>query len=119
VADHAIKETIFEKDDHHAVAPAASYLTTFAVLVVLTVAQIGVGFSDLGPWKVVVALAIAVVQTGVLAYFFMDLRHADALTWLCAGAALFWLFILFTFTLTDYLTRHLLASPGPGALGGP
>jgi hypothetical protein len=49
----------------------------------------------------------------------MDLRHADALTWLCAGAAMFWLLILFTFTLTDYLTRHLLAYPGPGPLGGP
>ena len=115
---HAVKETIYEKDDHHGVAPAASTLTTFVVLMVLTAVQLGVGFSDVGPWKVAAALALSAVQTAVLAYYFMDLRHADTLTWLCVGAAAFWIVILFVFTLTDYLTRHLLAYPGPGTLAG-
>ena len=110
--EHAVKETIFEKDDAHVVPPTASTLTTFAVLVVLTLVAIGVGLSDLGPIKVVVSLAIAVVQAAVLAVFFMDLRQADKLTWLCAGAAVFWVGIQFLFTLTDYFTRHMGAMPG-------
>jgi cytochrome c oxidase subunit 4 len=68
-----------------------------------------IGFADLGPWKVLVSLLIIGVQATVLAYFFMDLRQADSLTWLCVGAAVFWVFLLFLFTLTDYLTRYLAA----------
>jgi cytochrome c oxidase subunit 4 len=110
--EHAVKETIFEKDDVHVVPTTGSTLTTFAVLFVLTLVAIGVGFSDLGPIKVVANLAVAVVQAAVLAVFFMDLRQADKLTWLCAGAAVFWVGIEFLFTLTDYLTRHMGAMPG-------
>ncbi len=100
------KETIFEHEDH-TVPPTASTLTVFAVLLALTVIQIAVGFSDLGAWKLVAALVIAGTEIAVLSYFFMDLKQADALTWLCVGAAAFWIFLLFLFTLTDYLTRYI------------
>lgn len=104
-----VRETIFEADGVHTVPPAAAHLTTFAVLAVLAVAALAVGFSDIGGSKVVVSLMIAAVQTAVLGYFFMDLRQADKLTWLCVGAAGFWLVLLFVFTLTDYVTRHYAA----------
>jgi cytochrome c oxidase subunit 4 len=102
------RETVFEHEDHE-LPPAASVSTIFAVLVVLALAALAVGFSDLGPWKVLLNMLIAVVQASVLAYFFMDLRQADTLTWLCAGAAMFWVGLMFLFTLTDYLTRYLAA----------
>lgn len=101
-----VRETIFEADQAHAIAPPSAHLTTFAVLAVLAAVQIGVGMSDLGDAKVVVSLTVAAVQTAVLGYFFMDLKQADKLTWLCVGAAGFWLVLLFVFTLTDYVTRH-------------
>jgi caa(3)-type oxidase subunit IV len=110
--EHAVKETIFEKDDVHVVPTTASTLTTFANLFELTLDAIGVGFSDHGPIKVVANLAVAFVQAAVLALFFMDLRQGDKLTWLCAGAAVFWVGIQFLFTLTDYLTRYMGAMPG-------
>jgi len=66
-----------------------------------------IGFSDMGPVKVLASLGCSVVQAGVLAYFFMDLKQSDKLTWLCVGAALFFSGLQFLFTLTDYLTRHL------------
>lgn len=103
--DHELRETIHETHGH-AVTPTANTLTTFAVLAVLAVVALAVGFSDLGPWKVLASLLVAGVQAGVLSYFFMDLRQADKLTWLCVGASIFWTGILFLFTLTDYLTRH-------------
>jgi caa(3)-type oxidase subunit IV len=110
--EHAVKETIFEKDDVHVVPSTASTLITFAVLVGLTVVALAVGFSDLGPLKVVASLAVATTQAAVLALFFMDLRQGDKLTWLCAGAAIFWVGIQFLFTLTDYMTRHMGGMPG-------
>lgn len=103
---HHERETVFEADGVHTVPPAAAHLTTFAVLAVLAVAALAVGFSGLGDIKLVVSLAIAAVQTAVLGYFFMELKQADKLTWLCVGAAGFWLAILFVFLLTDYVTRR-------------
>ncbi len=91
----------------HEVAPTSKSLLIFAVLVGLAFLALFAGFSDIGPWKVAVSLAISAVQATVLAVFFMDLRQADRLTWLVAAAGLFWTFLLFLFTLTDYLTRHL------------
>ena len=102
------REVVYEEDSHH-VPPAASTLTTFVVLLLLSVCALGVGFSNLGPMKVVASLAISGVQAVVLAVFFMELKQADKLTWLCAGAAVFWVAIMFTFILTDYITRHLAA----------
>jgi cytochrome c oxidase subunit 4 len=104
-----VRETIFEADGVHTVPPASVHLTTFAVLTALAVAALGVGFSDIGDSKLVISLIIAVVQTGVLGYYFMELKQADKLTWLCVGAAGFWLTLLFVFTLTDYITRRYAA----------
>ena len=108
MAHHTPRETVFETEEH--VLPAtSSHLTTFAVLAVLALVSLAVGFSDLGPYKVLANLLVAGTQATVLAVFFMDLRQADKLTWLCVGAAMFWTGLLFLFTITDYLTRHFAA----------
>jgi caa(3)-type oxidase subunit IV len=99
------RETIHETHEH-SLASTSSLLTIYVVLVLLSLVALTVGFSDLGQWKVLASLLVAGTQATVLAYFFMDLRHADRLTWLCVGAAIFWTFLLFLFTLTDYFTRH-------------
>lgn len=91
----------------HDVAQNAKSLTIFAVLAGMALLALFVGFSDLGPMKVVASLIVAAVQASVLAFFFMDLRQADKLTWLIALAGVFWTFLMFLFILTDYLTRHL------------
>lgn len=35
----------------------------------------------------------------------MHLKYSSRLTWVFAGAGFFWLFILFGFTLSDYISR--------------
>jgi len=90
----------------HEVAPNAKSLTTFAVLAVLALLALFIGFSNLGEWKVVANLLVATVQACILAFFFMDLRQADKLTWLIALSSVFWTFLMFLFILTDQLTRH-------------
>jgi caa(3)-type oxidase subunit IV len=91
----------------HALPPTANTLTIFVILAGLAFVALLIGFSDMGPVKVLVSLACAVVQAGVLGYFFMDLKQSDKLTWLCVGGAFFFTGLQFLFTLTDYLTRHL------------
>ena len=108
--DHHLHSTELHEQETgvHTVPPISTTLVTFGVLASLAVLALFIGFSnDLGGMKVVASLTVATVQAGVLAYFFMDLKQADALTWLVAASALFWTGLLFLFTLTDYLTRHL------------
>lgn len=102
------RPTIFEHDHAEPSPPLRSFLV-FLVLAALTVIAILLGFVDLGPAKIWLQLAVACAQAIVLSVFFMDLRFADKLTWLTAIAAIFWTFLLFLFTITDYLTRHYYA----------
>ena len=87
-------------------APKTGYFAIFAAIAGLVFLAIGVSFMDLGHKAVYANLLIAATQACLLAYFFMHLKGADRLTWLVAGAGLFWLLILFLFLLTDYLTPH-------------
>jgi len=91
----------------HTVPPTSTTLTVFAALVGLAMLALLIGFSELGPIKVLASLGCATVQACVLGYFFMELKQADKLTWLVVASGFFFTGIQFVFTLTDYLTRHL------------
>jgi cytochrome c oxidase subunit 4 len=87
----------------------APYYVVFAALVALTFATVGLSFCHLGNWHTVIGLAIATIKAALVALFFMHLLHSQRLTWLALGAGLFWLAILMSLTLADYLTRDWLA----------
>ena len=72
----------------------------------LTFLTVGISFFELGPWHTVAGLLIGVVKALLVVLFFMHLLHADRITWLASSVGLFWLGILLTLTLTDYLCRH-------------
>jgi cytochrome c oxidase subunit IV len=83
-----------------------TYYATFAGLVVLTFATVGLSFIDLGWWHIVVGLLIGAAKAALVALFFMHLLHADRMVWVVAGAGLFWLVIMMGLTLSDFWTRH-------------
>ena len=89
-----------------------TYVLVFAALIVLTIATTAVAFVDLGPFSVVVALAIAVCKMLLVALFFMHVRHSGPLTRLVLLGALLWLAIMIFFTLADVATRGWLGVPG-------
>ena len=89
-----------------------TYVLVFAALIFATVATTAVAFVDLGPFSVVVALAIAVCKMLLVALFFMHVRHSTKLTRLVLLGALMWLGILILMTLTDFSTRGMLGVPG-------
>ena len=60
---------------------------------------------DLGIFNIVVALLIATFKGTLVVLFFMHLRYSTKLTMITVIAALFFLLIMFSLSMTDYLTR--------------
>ena len=87
------------------IVPLKVYLGVFFALMGLTFLTVYVAYLDLGPWNVFVALAIAVVKALLVVLWFMHVRYSSRLTWMFAAAGFLWLAILFTLTMSDYLTR--------------
>src|SRR5581483_3979469 len=89
-----------------------TYALVFLGLIVATVVTTAVAFVDLGPFSVVVALAIAVCKMLLVALFFMHLRHSAMLTRLVVLGGLLWLAILIGMTFTDFGARTWMGVPG-------
>lgn len=81
------------------------YRHVAAALMLLLAATIGVSYLPLGALALAAALVIAAVKAGLVAIYFMHLRHENPLVRLFAFAGLSWLIILLGLTLFDYLTR--------------
>jgi cytochrome c oxidase subunit IV len=88
------------------------YYRVFAILLGLTLLTVGISFLDLGPLNPIIALTIAVVKALLVLLFFMHLRYSSSLSWILLGAGIFWLVLLITGVLQDYLTRGWDTVPG-------
>jgi cytochrome c oxidase subunit IV len=99
-------------DTHQHVDSVGTYVLVFLALISLTVVTTAVAFVDLGPFSVVVALAIACCKMLLVALFFMHVRHSTRLTKLVVIGGLLWLAILLLLTLGDVMTRNWLGVPG-------
>ena len=90
-----------------------TYALVFVALLALTGITTAVAYVDLGPFSVVVALAIAVLKMLLVALFFMHLRHSTTLTRIVVIGGLLWLAILIGLTMSDFVSRNWLNSiPG-------
>ena len=97
------------REDHpaaHADKPGA-VLMIYLLLVAGALLTIGVSFAGLGDKAIWIHMLISVVQVSLVAYYWMHLQRSDSMTWLAALSALFFMVILFSLPLGDYLTRHL------------
>ncbi|HXB20300.1 MAG TPA: cytochrome C oxidase subunit IV family protein [Candidatus Solibacter sp.] len=84
------------------------YVIIFLALVAGTCLTWGIAlWVDLGKWNPVVALAIACTKATLVILYFMHVRYSSKLTVLTVSAGFFWLMILITLSLTDYLTRSI------------
>jgi cytochrome c oxidase subunit 4 len=87
------------------VIPSKTYYVIWAVLMVGTAITVFAATLELGPFNIVVALLIATIKGTLVVLFFMHLRYSTKLTMVTVIASIFWLFILFSLTMTDYITR--------------
>jgi len=88
------------------VVPVKIYLGVFFSLLFLTGLTTAVAFVDMGRFNLVVALAIAVVKMLLVVLFFMHIKYSPPLIKLVIVAAVLWLAIMVTLTLSDELTRN-------------
>lgn len=87
------------------VVPVSLYVGIWATLIICTGLTVLAASFDLGAWNIVLALGIATVKGTLVVLFFMHLRYSSRLTMVTIVAAIFFLIILFSLSMTDYLTR--------------
>jgi cytochrome c oxidase subunit IV len=90
------------------VAPLKLYFGVFGILMLGTALTVLVAFYDLGALNNVVMLTVAIVKATFVVLYFMHVRWGTRLTWVIAASGFFWLLIMFTFTMADYLSRGWL-----------
>ena len=72
---------------------------------------IGVAFINLGAFNFPVAISIAIMKAILVVLFFMHVKYSSRLTKLIIVTGLFFLVILFTLTMSDYVSRGWLTAP--------
>jgi cytochrome c oxidase subunit 4 len=94
------------------ISPKSTYFTIFGALMVCTALTVVAAFIDFpASLNFPVALTIAVFKATLVVLFFMHVKYASRLTKLIVGVAFFFLGIMLTLTLADYLSRGWFTSP--------
>lgn len=89
---------------HSSPAPRVYYIVYVALMIFLLLTVLA-GRVHLGGWSLLIAMLIATIKAVLVLLYFMHLRYSSRLTWLFAGASLAWLFLIFLYTISDYLSR--------------
>lgn len=89
----------------HIVSPKV-YAVVLTALLVGTFLTVQAAKVDLGPWNIVLALAIAVTKMTLVILFFMHAKYSTRRTKLIIVSGFFWLAIMLSLTLADYTSRH-------------
>lgn len=96
----------------HHITSRRTYFIVFGLLLILMGLTVGAHFVEMGSTlNIMVALTIAVAKTALIVLFFMHVRLSSKLVQLFAGAAFFWVVIMFVLILADYMVRGW---PPPG-----
>ena len=93
-------------------APISLYVGIWATLMIFTGLTVFAATVELGIFNIVVALLIATIKGTLVVLFFMHLRYSTKLTMVTVVAAIFFLLIMFSLSMTDYLTRGWLTYAG-------
>ncbi len=92
--------------EEHTTHSQGFYLGIGIILLVLTITTAAVAFVNLGPFKPEVALLIATIKATLVVLFFMHVKGAsEKLTGAVVVSGFFFLAILISLSLADYLTR--------------
>ncbi len=75
-------------------------------LFVLLGLTVGAAYIHFGPLNTAIAMLISTAKAALIILFFMHVQKANPLLRVFAFAGFFWLLIMLTMTLSDYLTRR-------------
>jgi len=92
--------------EEHTTHSQGFYLAIGAILLVLTATTVGAAFVNLGPFNPIIALLIATIKATLVVLFFMHVKGAsEKLTGAVVVSGFFFLAILISLSLADYMTR--------------
>jgi len=87
------------------IVPKRIYIAVWATLLAMTLITTLVAFVDLGRFNTVVALSIATFKASLVVLFFMGARYTPRLTKVVIICGIFFLALLLSFSIVDYLSR--------------
>jgi cytochrome c oxidase subunit 4 len=87
------------------------YTGVWLALLALTVVTYAVSRVPLGPFHLAAAMLIALVKAGLVAMFFMHLRHSHGTFKLAVGVACFFIALLGALMVADLATRAPMTNP--------
>jgi len=92
------------------IVPVRIYVMIFLALLVGTALTVVAAYIDF-PWQfnAIVAMTIAVGKATLVVLYFMHVRYSTRLIWVIVASAMFWMALLFSFTLADYFSRDWLS----------
>lgn len=88
------------------------YFVVYILLMLLLGATFWFAHLDLGKFSVAVALAIAATKALLVMFYFMHIRYSTGIVRSAAFVGVFWLGILMTLSLSDYISRDWMPLPG-------
>ena len=91
--------------------PRNLVFTAVALLLLLALTA-GLSWIDMGHFNTPVALLIAAAKALLILFIFMEVGFSKKLVWIYAAIGFVWLGILFTLSLSDFLSRNYLHIPG-------
>lgn len=98
-----------DHQSHIHIMPRRTYFMVFAALLVLMFATIAAAYVDLGgSLNIILALGIASMKALLIIYYFMHVGYGSKIVRLFIAGSIFWVFLLFLFTLSDVLSRDWL-----------
>jgi cytochrome c oxidase subunit IV len=89
----------------HHIIPFAIYIKVISALLVLTVITVAAAQVDFGHMNTVIAMLIASIKAGLVLAFFMHLKYDDKLYLVAFLTGVFFLIVLYFFSVTDFYTR--------------
>lgn len=98
------------------VAPKSMYVAVWIALLVGTGLTVLAAEVDLGVFNNIAMLLIACTKALLVILFFMHVRWSTRLTWVVVASGFFWLLIMFTLTMQDYLTRGWVEGTATGII---
>jgi cytochrome c oxidase subunit 4 len=79
----------------------------FGALTFLMFLTVGVATIPLGPFNIVVALAIAITKAVLIMLFFMHVKYSSKLTWVFVVGAFIWLGLMVVLVSMDFASRGM------------
>ena len=89
-----------------------TYTFTWLALLALALATTLIGFLDLGPFSMGIAILIASTKAALIVAYFMHARFENKLVWVIIAAGIVWFLIMVSNTVGDYISRGWLPFPG-------